>query len=164
MSFLCKIFGHKFKIFTNEDTKEVYNYCVRCGFKENFLLISVPKDEEKEEPYSKLLNKAITEIKGKEQQILDDYVKAYICSEVLDGKDLIGVLKNYTLVINHRLNGTSYHLETHLERSEKMKEEKVTCAICGKECQLKDVFTTWITGDQKYYICSKACFDNRLKE
>ena len=65
MSFLCKIFGHKFKNFTNVDTKEVYNYCIRCGFRENFLLISVPKDEEKEDPYSKLLNKAITEIKGK---------------------------------------------------------------------------------------------------
>ena len=54
-----------------------------------------------------LIDKIKNQVIGQELKILDDFAKAFIASETIQGKDLIGVIKDYELEISTDYTSTS---------------------------------------------------------
>ena len=48
---------------------------------------------------SNYIAKMTRKIRGKELEILDEFAKAFLASETLTGKDLVGVIKDYELIM-----------------------------------------------------------------
>ncbi len=56
---------------------------------------------------NKLIKEVINQVRGQELKILDEFSKAFLASEMLTGKDLVGIINEFELTIKTDYSGSS---------------------------------------------------------